>query len=763
MYFNLIINCRTNKLKMNERESVLNRYKEERLKLFNPSDSLSEQFFLVPVDQANLFFKQQQEYRKLLKDEVSKDISPDAQCTSTLLFKKHIDLMKNDKDLCMSNVSPILPRGQSLRASLMTEQVSTVSWLQPIINKDQLDSNFLLKEVSIPDFDKDYFEDILKDFNGVVNCTRHSLFNVTPLVFSVQTVDIPRAAYRRIVKAREKHNRVEFTFEEGRAGEVVKFPTKMVIGCRNAALVFNLGLSEMCTDRREPGRRKFMYEFSSLPEEISQFFKLLPPLYSIDAILQINAVLGILTDLYGIDGDSEDCIEFTVFELSSLAIANGCRMNNHSIYSMCAMTLGKPFPADVNKMDDTWAEELNQTQGKYLKCKFQVMFDIYTVLMGLYFRNVFPDPDIVLSVTELSQSSFTAWFSEFTAISLAGCTEPRNPETCDTRQDMLVKSGDSYRQLFSSFIDLIMDIPVANCGGARFLHHAIHCFITQYSVMSAIRLPNYSGEVPNLNKDLEDSAFTLMFKREYAKDSGEPVSYLGLTASPSCKSSLYNMNVQEADLIVLASRDNDTIHKLKEWGRLNVDKIPLLFHMIRKLPTDVLARSWLNKISLYSYLSDLYFHMMGTRITVPSLEQSLMIRKQNVQINYKNSLMKAVKVMKKREQRLDVLHHKTHSLSSGNKFGVHQRVQAVVPGDFTIENKLKNGQKKRRIKRAQVTKSRNGVPWVPRHQKVNEKRTHQLCASGYVQPKYYSEPKPSTSHASELEPNDVRHLLRRKH
>lgn len=744
---------------MASRDGALHKYKVERSKPFDPKDLSSEQFFFTTPQQANKFHGQLEEYHSFLQAEVKKDLLPDEVVSATSIYEKHCFVMKNNRDVCHSNVACLLPNGENLRTWLEVDQSSTISWQQPVVNKDQLSNEHISYEISIPHFEKKEFEDQLNHFTNAVNFTRQSLFNATPLAFSVQSVGIPRSEYKKLVKGanegRKGRASVNFSFHhvnDVKDGNLIHFPTRLVIGCRNISLVFKFGLSELDCDDDDANIRNFSYVYSVIPDEILDFFKLLPPLYSDNAVLQKNMLENILADLYGIDGDND--VEFRCFDLLGLLFANGCRVSSIGRYTLSAICLGKPFPENIDYFDENWALDLNMTRIQFLQDIIQMYYDAYTILMGLLLRNIHPDPHVILNMTEMSQASYISWFSEFIAASLEDCHVPGSCYGADTRVDLLAKVGNESRAPFKYLLDIIIDVPVASFGGARFLHHVLYKSSIQYHALSKIRLPKYTGEAPNLNRDIEKEIHALRFKREYTNDSGEPTESLGLSASPSCCNSLYKLDLQAVHSLVVQPQDSNHICRIKEWGRLNIEKIPLLFYKINNLATDVVAKSWLRRIDLYTYLSDLYFYMKGIRITVSSLEQSLMIRKMNVGANYQTSRQRAEKVCMKTEQRIEVLRHQP------GKYGSHQKVHTIVPGDFTRENRAKAGQKKRRMQRAYENKIRAGKPWLSHNQLTNEKRAEQLNATGY--PLGCNGGRQSGPSISKYAKNDLRLVLQNK-
>ncbi len=733
-------------------ESARHKYFDERAEVFNPKDPTSRQFFITPDIQADYYYNQENLYSDIIDEEVRKTLPDDQPVTDILVFQKHLEILKSNTEIWQSNVSILLPRGYSLETFLKIDQEFTEGWKQPELHEEVIPKGFSTTEVSIPHFNRNHFEETIADFDAIVKMARHTLFNVTPLPFTVETVDIPRSQYRYLVKQRHTGETVNFFTEtDSNSADCVKIATRLVIGGgRNNAIVIKLGLSEILDDKTDNETRFYYFEYSAFPKEVLDFLKQLPPLYTVNANAQINYLQGLLTDLYDTD------LKLNVFDLSSLAIANGCRMDNYSLYSLSALVTGKPFPTGIESMDQSWAKDSDQldvTAKKYLRYKLQLMYDVFSVLMGAFFRNLFPDVDIVLDVTELSQSAFTAWFSEFVGLSLSNA-KIVDVQTEITRSDMLLKIG-YPRSLFGILADLIPNVPVINCGGARFIHHARYSFIFQYPALTRIKLHDYSGEVPNLCKNLDGESFKLMFKREFVNDSGHAVRRLGFQASPSCTNSLFDIDL-ETDHVTI----DKPAHAIKEWGRLNVDCIPELFDKLRNMTTDDISKFWFPKISIYVYLSNVYFNVKNIRITVPILEQSLIRRKQNVEVHYNNDLLKAMRVLEKRKQRLDVLQHNIQAPGPSQRHGVHQRVQLVVPGDSTQKNKLKSAAKKRRLARAKETKFRNGLAWI------SCKKKKMITRLNSVKENDSPEPNQNTAigndvYADKLDSKDARHVLRR--
>ncbi len=284
-------------------ESARHKYFDERAEVFNPKDPTSRQFFITPDIQADYFYNQELLYSDILHEEIRKTLPDDQPVTDILVFQKHLEILKSNTEIWQSNVSNLLPRGYSLETFLKIDQEFTEGWKQPELHEEVIPKGFSTTEVSIPHFNRNHFEETMIDFDAIVKMARDTLFNVTPLPFTVETVDIPRSQYRYLAKQKHTGTTVKFfTESDSNSADNIKIATRLVIGGgRNNAIVIKLGLSEILDDEMDNETRFYYFEYSAFPKEVLDFLQQLPPLYSVNANAQMNSLLGLLTDLYDTD------------------------------------------------------------------------------------------------------------------------------------------------------------------------------------------------------------------------------------------------------------------------------------------------------------------------------------------------------------------------------------------------------------------------------------------------------------------------------
>ncbi len=651
----------------------------------DPKDSTAPELFLTTANQMDDYFNM----RCLYQDHItSLLVEPVYQDIETYLV--HDELQNCDDPWDVSN---LMPRGMTLKNALKIDQMNTKSWTQPCLDNNRKRKAFTINEVSVTDYRRFDFERIMKANDHIQQDARNLILNSTALPFSVETIRVPTKVYRELSKDHPAETVIEFEYDPSDP-DYVNVASRLIVGYgRNAAVAIGFGFTEVDFDANNSDIRKYVFKYSALPEDISKFLRKLPPMYSVNAKSQIRSLNAVLTDLYNI------YMKFSVFELGSLAIATGCIMNDYSLFAFSAIMHNKPFPVGIDSMDQKWArnwDELPSSMKQYVRDKFQLMYDSYVTLSGLLLRNIFPDPDITLTVTELSQPAFVSWFLHFVALALSEANLTNPTSQTSTRFDMILELGPDTG-LLGVLADLIIKTPAANFGGARYLHHARYQFLVrQYYTLCNIKLYKYPGESPNTSKNLDNDRYLLMYNREYVNDSGKPAFAVGLLPSPQFVKSVFSFDPEIDDVISFEDYNGRNLAAdLKEWGRLNVEKIPDLFNMLRELSVEDLGKFWISKIGTYTHLSNTYFNVMNVRIVVPDLERSLKMRKERIEEEYKSSASKLL--LKAQEHRLNIVHHASVSQSNKVRVALHQYAHNIIPGNSTNKNRRKARQKKVRI------------------------------------------------------------------
>lgn len=705
---------------MNIKETDRRRYSNYRQKLLEPGDPYASENFL---SEEHLFGKYQTASETYVNDlrgaiENKGQFASDAE-----VYNLH-----RKASASKSYLNSILPRDQMLSSALKLDQIYCKSWIQPENHPNYVWKSLTAHQVSLVNFNQNDFEMQVNQFRSELRAQQNFIFHATPVPFSLESVNISKKAYNKIFKNRGDMK--EYAFKTSLDPENgISVPTRLTIGGSSNAMSFTFGLSESRKSENQSGEFSFLFSYTKIPHEVCEFLTNLPSIYSVNAKKQIDDLEKFLNDIYDVS------IRFHAFDLKALAIASGCKMDSYDLNSLSIITTGNAFPVGIEKMDSTWMlawEDLPNCCHLYLAEKLLRMYSVYNVLMGLLLRNIFPDPDCVLEVTEMSQQSFTAWFTEFVgyALSKANVSEPVNPD--HSRKELIRSLGSAYIPILD-LADLIIKVPVISCGGERYLHHARACFISQYEVIKNIRLNNYPGDPPNRYKNVENFQKEILYNRPMKSsldDYDLPANGIGLLASPTFQSTLFKLDVDFDDVSVLRPQFDCPIEPtVLEWGRLNTDSIPALFARLRRLSVEELSYFWLEKACLYENLKAIYHNVTGLRVSVPELEESLLIRKENVQLRYDETTAK--RIMQNQILRSNLLKRKSHRTDFAQRASIHQSVYGAIPGDFTERNKrIEEKRKLRRDKLKLVKKDQ----WLTKRQFKQRKRLAQLRDGGVSAP-----------------------------
>ena len=724
---------------MSNDEDAKHSYWNWRARPRNPKDPTEPDLFLTSKEQADDYSVMRGLYNDMLYSEVEKAY-PNEPVTDMRIYEMH---KRKSPLYTLDHVKNILPHGFPLLDSLQIDQEFTKSWTQPPMSGDHHESTgFSYATISVVHFDKKYFQDGVRIFDAIVKEAKEFRLNVKPVPFSVETIRIPRTAYRELVKRKNDQQTVTIRCpSELKDEEKIDVPAKIVINAgKSFAMIINLGFQDVTP----PGstEKKFTFRYTQIPDDIVDFLKDLPLLYSVDAQHQISTLLGVLADLYDLE------LKLKAFDLGALAVAAGCKMDDFSLFSLRVICTGMPFPTISNSMDQGWAkdyQELTNDFLHYLISKVKILFETYLTLMGLLLRNVFPDPDIVVTATEMTQISFISWFGEFVGTALCGAKLTTKIYQEETRADMIL-SLDCDGRMWTVLSDIIENVPVINCGGARYLHHSRGIFFNQYYALKRVALPFYGNEIPNLLRDLDSHKYKLLYERDYADDSGTPAMCTGLLPNPVYKRSIYKLDVHNDDLLnPRPQKQRPICSAILEWGRLNHHKIPKVLSVIRNSSTIDIAKFWVVKIRVYEGLSNIYYNLTGDREIVQDLEKYIALRKEHVVTSYNE--VEAKRILELQKLRTDSLNQKQRSGSNQN-VGIHQAVHEVVPGNFNNRNREWSETRKARLARV---KAQKGDSFVTKREIRRVKRLSELQEAP---PKTQPSCEPSSGRPSLLEPSD---------
>ena len=675
------------------------KYLDERLKQRDAKDFGGEELFLIESYQSKFFSEKSEKYENILYDEsdIFKDEHEESNAYSCLrIFEQHLKI--KDK----WNISDVLPRGTPLSSSLYTDQYYTRSWNQPVMMKQLVPERMTHMLIPMNDYNNKQLSSGLSRLSSALNIQSRSFFHSLNAPCFIQTMKIPRQAYFDLIQAKKDGKKyhtvvvkaedptlidipVGITYSDGYTTTLtVKFPWERIPEDTHGQLV--------------PSSQSFTFTFSEMPAQIMEFMKARPIVYMDNADHQQKLLSSFLEDFYGVN------FKLKVFDLGSLAVAAGCRMDNFDIFSLSVICNGNPFPVGIEFMDQRWAWEDTEQPlliWYYLEKRLRIMVEIYQVLMGTLIRNLFPDPDIVLYSLRMTQDSFNSWFSYFIAKALVNTCIDDTDSICDakTRAELLRSIKVGVNPLLENLADMYTSVPVPQCGGERYLHHARHIFFNQFAVIERIHLPDYMCEQPTPRPDMFSKRYELMFKREYViDDSGEPCLQIDLQPSPQFSSTVYEFHIDNAlkeDIkIPRPQYDRQIIPALCEWGRLDLANIHSLLSKLTLLDTKQASEFWVQHIRAYDYMRGCLLRLREKKTCVRVLDLVLTKREDNTRAELKRIEDSVPGKLPKR--RMDFLNDKGY-YESEDKVGLSQTVYEALPGKNTERNRQWARERKARM------------------------------------------------------------------
>ena len=676
------------------------RYLDERSKSRNPK-LCGEENFLTESYQFKFFSEKSDKYENTLYDEADlyKDEREEAQIHSCRrIFEQHLKIFEN------WNVEDLLPRGNSLCDLLFADQTYTKSWLQPNLIREGCPVVFEHCVVNVRGFSEKKLLSAYSKYKDALLTQCNNVYSAMHFPVFVQTMKIPRSAYFELLQAKAdgkvSHTitvnaddtsvidvPVGITFSDGYSFSfTIKFPWERIPTDTNGLYV--------------PTSQSFAYTFCNMPRPLVNFLNQAPIMYTDNAEQMIKLLESFFIDFFKYK------YVIKAFDLGSLAVAAGCRMDSMDIFSLATVCNGLPFPVGIETMDQRWAWSTSETQNDviwtYLEQRIKHMSQIYLALMGSLLRQLFPDPDITLYALRMTQESFIRWFSYFVATALVDTSIDDTSGLGDAKSRAellrLIKSGSSPH--LEQLADLYSSVPVPQCGGERYLHHARSVFVEQFSVLERIHLQGFLWEQPTPRPDILDKKYELLYRREYVlDDSGTPCYYTGLQPSPQFAGTMYELDLEGATSYKVQSlkpmHGRQIIPAICEWVRLNHTTIHHFMGRLEGLSTDDLKDFWIEHIRAYDYMRACMLRVLNLRSGVRALDLVLAKRQDNTRDHLAQVALS--NPGKKGNERLDLLEDTVHH-DTDDRVGLVQSVYEAIPGSNNKENRRKAFQRKQRQK-----------------------------------------------------------------
>ena len=669
--------------------SASDKYFDARSKKRDPKDLSADDNFLIESSIFNSYSERSEAYQSLLIEE-SDSNKPEGENVSTpsclRMYKEYLKDNVPTKDL--------LARGVSLENSLKTDQEFTHTWHQPNLEKRGT-SPMTHHEVLLLQYSKNDFLLGMEKLNLACQNQQRNHLNTTISPCFIQTIKITEQAYDELLQAKQ----------EGKASYTITIPTdhpsliEIPVGYtvsdgHSDSLTITFPWETVDEFTKAPGlptSQSFRFNFTNLPKEVVNFLQSQQIKITDNAATSLSIMKSFLHDFYDIKSN----LQFV--DIASIAVAAGCRMDSLDLFSLASVTFDCPFPRDIDHMDQMWAwarPDQPDLIFKYMSGKLTVLWELFKVLIGCLIRNLLPDPDITLYALRMSEESFISWFIYFTCKALLQTDPSISARHCEkkSRADMLrkIKTGDNH--LLEKLADLYISIPVAQCGGARYLHHVRSCFFDQFAVLERIHLPTYVGEQPRPRDNLLDRKYELMYKREFViDDSGTPVKGYDLQPSPQFAKTIFVLNINMVSSCDVQSLDRQHFRQfypaICEWARLNCDKLNSFFIKLKNLESDQLSKFWFENIRAYDYMRSCYYRMFGHRLGVRVLDLVMAKREDNTR-----SLLErcAIKNPSRVENERINMYEDLAEGDNDDRVGLSQSVYSAVPGSHTERNRAWN-------------------------------------------------------------------------
>lgn len=530
-------------------------------------------------------------------------------------------------------VDDIVP-GPSMLASLGCDMLTGDSWLG--ISKDWLEMCLTGENREVPqvrriDVRKHDFRHtaLLNQYlNDRIESAKKT-FSSGSIQFNMLYTCVIEKDYQQMLKDRadgktasvQIYNAMNFPKNE----TLRRLPIMILLSCGGDDLmIIDLGFYEQDVNLTKFPDKLWIDPDTTMTEDLVKFLDNLPLMYALDANAKTLDLELFLADVYG-------CyVRFRVFNLKFLALATGCKMNKMDIHSLCAVVLGRPMLYTIETLSRCFVrsnEEVCEEVDDYISELVLSIHMLYVVLMATFLRNVFPDPSVVLTYSQMNQASFTNWFAHVTGTALLDGRF--NTWRHHTRRDMIANLNSNSQRL-KKIAALIERVPVPKHGGARFLHHARHCFARQLTILETIETEGFNGIVPSFGTLAKPTSYDLLYEREYlVDDSWKPVRSTGLCVSPQFRHTMFEIDVGGDICHFEQQHGRHLIPSLEEWARLFPEAARnLLMKLADKDSTD-LQKFWFAKPRAYVKIRAVVHHVLDMERSVPLIEESMRTHRNN--------------------------------------------------------------------------------------------------------------------------------------
>ena len=358
--------------------------------------------------------------------------------------------------------------------------------------------------------------------------------------------------------------------------------------------------------------------------------KLQPELVELLRELPVVTGVGVRSDLMALEDLVRQVTGDNLFamkgflDLGVLAVVAGYNLPFFFMAILSTQLLGGSLNKVVSVGDGTWGlswKKISPSLQVYCLADLKFGFQTVTVLLAMLLRDMFPDPDVVLSFCRSSGHAFNEWFTSWLVEILKNCEVDSEALNCaSTREDLIhtiryrvgKKRSSQAPERVSVICRLLGYWPSLSFGGCRFLHQARRKFLEQVQVLKETEAFGFDTIMPYEVTDEMREFATYALSGLADLDYTLPIRVaLGFTIHPDIELStvchIPAACLGSAEIFFVAEKKKRIRREMcYEWARMNLATLDGFF---KKLAKDDHFRKWIR--TYYSELRMIYLRCTG--------------------------------------------------------------------------------------------------------------------------------------------------------
>ena len=464
------------------------------------------------------------------------------------------------------------------------------------------------------------------------------------------------------------------------------------------------------------GNKIFTFMHEKISDKWISFFSTLPPIVGVDMYESKGRVELFVSDLCCIKIGLPDCFDLTV-----LALILGWDTAKTDLFTLNLVTTGTLINQIVQFCDNNFAlswKKLGATAKVYIVGNIKAIHFIFTILMSILLRNVWPDPDILCEALELEQDDSFSWFS-WLVIQCFKDTQITKPEHWDrtSRKNLIGNVLDGYTgqtsDLAVKFAKIIQPFIHITSGGPRYLQYVRSRFFFQFKVLQDLdhdlRHPLIQCKIDRkINpKWVNDLTFN---RGVNIKQNFKPCDSPGLNCHPDLADVMFSP-IKNGKICLTTEHFRSQGDVLKhpspslvlEWCRLDLSNIDIMMtDMASKGAKSQLIEYFMLRTSLYQRLQNMHlFVLKEDAVKVPIIYNEMSMKVSRVFNQETATIQRAQMKIDKCKIRKELILSKAEqgAVNPVAESGVSQRIYSMVNGDDDVRNTKIKERKRKKIQK----------------------------------------------------------------